>query len=45
MCPSIHFHMKDTLVCISQNSNMCCDKTNELPNLNVKFDRARLNLD
>lgn len=45
MYPSIFFHMKDILVCISQNSNMCCDKTNEFPNLNAKFDSARLNLD
>lgn len=37
----IHFHVKDTLVCFSQNSILCCDITNdELPNINGMLSTA-----
>lgn len=44
MCPSIFFNMKDILVCISQNSNMCCDKTNEFPNRQCTFKSGLINV-
>lgn len=44
-CPRIHFHIKGTLVCIGQNNSIVCfNITNELPNLSVILNSASFSL-